>query len=77
LSQDALSSLNTEEIENVDVTELSKAYVRVRYEDLDKKYMDIVNLKQDYTNIEQQNESIIGEQFEEIDSKWINRIKEL
>lgn len=45
-------------------------HIRTVKEDLDKKYMDIVNLKQDYTNIEQQNESIIEEQFEEIDSKW-------
>lgn len=45
-------------------------HIRTVKEDLDKKYIDIVNLKQDYTNIDQQNEHIIEEQFEEIDSKW-------
>jgi chromosome segregation ATPase len=52
-------------------------HIRTVKENLDKKYMDIVNLKQDYTDIEQQNEyimeektNLIQEQFEEIDLKW-------
>ncbi|CAF4152601.1 unnamed protein product, partial [Rotaria sordida] len=51
--------------------------IRIFKEHLDDKYIDIINLKQDYTDIEQQNEfiieekpNIVEEQFVEIDSKW-------
>jgi chromosome segregation ATPase len=52
-------------------------HIRIFKERLDNKYIDIINLKQDYTNIEQQNEHVIEEkvnpvkeQFIEMDSKW-------
>ncbi|CAF2636953.1 unnamed protein product [Rotaria sp. Silwood2] len=52
-------------------------HIRTFKEHLDNKYIDIINLKQDYTDVEQQNEyviqekpNIVEEQFVEIDSKW-------
>ncbi|CAF4468439.1 unnamed protein product [Rotaria socialis] len=52
--------------------------IRTFKESLDNKYIDIVSLKQDYVDIEQQNECVIEEnsspveeQFVEIDTKWI------
>jgi hypothetical protein len=52
-------------------------HIRTFKEHLDNKYIDIVNLKQDYTDIEQQNEyiteektNLVEEQLVEIDSKW-------
>ena len=47
-------------------------HIRTFKEHLDNKYIDIVNLKQDYTDIEQTEEktNLVEEQLVEIDSKW-------
>jgi hypothetical protein len=52
-------------------------HIRTVKEHLDKKYLDIINLKQDYTDIQQEDgcireekANLVEEQFEEIDSKW-------
>jgi hypothetical protein len=42
-------------------------HIRIVKEDLDRKYIDIMNLKQDYIEV---NESVIEEHLIEIDSKW-------
>jgi len=70
---DDTSSLTT------DIQDKNNEFERIRTvkEHLDKKYMDIINLKQVYTDIEQENEYVteekanpVEEQFGEIDSKW-------
>jgi len=70
---DDKSNLTTT-VENNDEFE----HIRIFKEHLDNKYIDIINLKQDYTDIEQQTANIIEEktnhvqeQFGEIDSKWM------
>ncbi|CAF1503793.1 unnamed protein product [Adineta steineri] len=52
--------------------------IRMFKEHLDDKYIDLINLKQDYTDIEQQNEHItkdkhhlVEEQLLQMDSKWL------
>jgi hypothetical protein len=62
---DDKSNLTTT-VENNDEFE----HIRIFKEHLDNKYIDIINLKQDYTDIEQQNEYVIEEQLIEMDSKW-------
>jgi hypothetical protein len=69
---DDKSNLTTT-VENNDEFE----HIRIFKEHLDNKYIDIINLKQDYTDIEQQNEyvieekvNLVEEQLIEMDSKW-------
>lgn len=52
-------------------------HIKIFKEHLENKYIDIMNIKQDYTDIEQPNEhaaeeqkNLVEEQLVEIDSKW-------
>ncbi len=67
---DETSSLTTSNEDNKNEFE----HIRTVKEHLDKKYIDIINLKQDYTDIEQQMEekvNLVEEQLVDFDSKWI------